>query len=72
MTTSIPLGRYQHYKGPYYQVFNIAKHSETEELLVIYKPEKSEQWWARPLSMFVEDVIVDGKTVKRFKHCPDE
>lgn len=72
MSTVIPLGRYQHYKGPYYQVFNISIHSETEELLVIYKPEKSEQWWARPLSMFIEEVNIDGKTVKRFRYCDDD
>lgn len=72
MKKSIPLGRYQHYKGPYYQVINIAQHSESEEQLVIYKPEKSEQWWARPLDMFIEEITVKGKTVKRFRHCPDE
>lgn len=70
MKTAIPLGRYQHYKGPYYQVLSVALHSETEEQLVIYKPEKSEQWWARPLEMFTEEVVVDGNRVKRFRHCP--
>ncbi|WP_448549416.1 DUF1653 domain-containing protein [Thalassotalea fusca] len=64
----IELGRYQHFKGNYYQVLYIAKHSETEELHVVYQPEYGErEIWIRPLSMFTEEIVRDGKTIMRFK-----
>lgn len=60
-------GTYQHFKGNYYQVLHIAKHSETEEYLVVYHPESTpEDIWVRPLSMFDETIIREGKTLKRF------
>jgi hypothetical protein len=63
----IELGRYQHFKGSYYQVLHLAKHSETEELLVVYQPEYgARDIWVRPLAMFNETLIKDNKTVKRF------
>ncbi|MFN7732651.1 MAG: DUF1653 domain-containing protein [Pirellula sp.] len=68
MTDSIPLGRYRHYKGKEYTVLGVAKHSETQELLVVYRPEYGERgWWVRPLSMFCESVLVDGRSVPRFE-----
>jgi hypothetical protein len=66
-------GRYQHYKGKFYEVIGLARHSETLEELVIYKAlYNSEEFgnnalWARPKKMFLETVIVDGKEVPRFK-----
>ena len=63
----IELGRYQHFKGSYYQVLHLAKHSETEELLVVYQPEYGERdIWVRPLSMFNETLTKNNKIVKRF------
>jgi len=63
----IETGRYQHFKGNYYQVLHIAKHSETEEYLVIYQPEYGDRdIWARPLTMFDEVIEREGKTIKRF------
>lgn len=60
-------GRYQHFKGNYYQVLHIAKHSETEELQVVYQPEYGEKdIWIRPLAMFDETIERDGKILKRF------
>ena len=60
-------GIYQHYKGKYYEVLHLARHSETEEWMVVYKTLYDEESiWVRPYEMFVEDVIVKGKTVKRF------
>mgnify|MGYP000200146322 CR=1 FL=1 len=65
----IETGRYKHYKGNYYQVLYIAKHSETEELHVVYQPEYGErEIWIRPLAMFNETIERDGKTLKRFQY----
>jgi hypothetical protein len=63
----IESGRYQHFKGNFYQVLHVAKHSETEELLVVYQPEYgARDIWVRPLNMFDETIERDGKTFKRF------
>ena len=63
----IPTGRYQHFKGNFYQVLYVAKHSETEELHVVYQPEYGERnIWIRPLSMFDETIEREGKKIKRF------
>lgn len=60
-------GRYKHYKGNEYEVVGTAKHSETEEELVVYFAVKNpEQMWVRPLQMFMEQIEVDSKKVKRF------
>jgi hypothetical protein len=60
-------GLYRHYKGPEYRVFGVAKHSETEEEVVVYQALYGEfGLWVRPLSMFLESVEVDGEPVPRF------
>ena len=65
----LKLGKYQHFKGHYYQVLHIAKHSETEETLVVYHPfDKPDSVWVRPLSMFDETIEREGKTFKRFSY----
>ena len=70
MTTYQPelaIGTYQHYKGPLYDVIGLARHSETEEWLVVYRPQYGERGlWVRPLTMFTETVHVDGREVPRF------
>lgn len=59
--------RLRHYKGGEYRVLAVAKHSETLEELVIYQNEKEpDKVWARPRSMFSEQVTVDGKAAPRF------
>lgn len=61
-------GIYQHYKGNQYEVLGVALHSETLEELVIYKALYGEGLiWARPLSMFLETVQVEGKEIERFR-----
>jgi hypothetical protein len=63
------LGLYQHYKGGIYEVIGIARHSETLEQLVVYKAtyqQEGENLWLRPLLMFNEKIIIDGKEVSRF------
>lgn len=60
-------GIYQHYKGPLYQVVGACKHTETAEELVYYRSLYGDfEFWARPLSMFFEDVEYDGKIMPRF------
>lgn len=61
------LGRYRHYKGRDYTVLGVARHSETMEWLVVYRPEYGDRGlWVRPLAMFTESVLVDGSNVPRF------
>mgnify|MGYP001245482449 FL=1 len=49
-------GLYRHYKGGFYTVLHTARHSETEEWLVIYRSEARQDYWARPLAMWCEQV----------------
>ena len=64
---SIKPGRYRHYKGNEYEVLCLAKHSETEELMVVYKALYGEgQVWVRPASMWNETVVKNGQEIKRF------
>lgn len=60
-------GRYRHYKGPEYEVLCEARHSETEEVLVVYRALYGEFGvWVRPKAMFVETVEIDGRPRPRF------
>jgi hypothetical protein len=67
------LGKYQHYKGNFYEVIGVARHSETLEKIVVYRAlYRHEKYgddclWVRPMAKFQETVIVDGKRVMRFK-----
>ncbi|MBL4607138.1 MAG: DUF1653 domain-containing protein [Pseudomonadales bacterium] len=66
-------GKYKHYKGHYYQVEGTAKHSETEEEHVVYRPLYGKQeLWIRPLAMFVERVKYQGKELPRFEYVEEE
>ena len=70
--TEAVAGRYRHYKGNLYQVVGIARHSETEEELVVYWALYGERGlWVRPKAMFFEPVIVEGKSVPRFERLGD-
>jgi hypothetical protein len=67
MSTVQP-GRYRHYKGKKYTVLGVARHSETQEELVVYRQEYGDRaLWVRPLQMFLETVVVDGRAVPRFQ-----
>jgi hypothetical protein len=60
-------GRYRHYKGNEYRVMGVARHTETEECVVVYQALYGERgWWVRPQAMFCESVVVEGKTLPRF------
>lgn len=60
-------GVYEHFKGNRYEVMGVARDSETEELVVVYRPLYGERGlWVRPLAMFVEHVERDGYSGPRF------
>ena len=75
-------GKYRHYKGLDYDVIGLAHDTETRSPLVLYKPlyrvpDLEKQYdnnviFARPLEMFNESVMVNGKAVKRFQLITDQ
>lgn len=66
-TTPLEPGFYRHYKGNYYQVLAVVTHSETMEQMVLYRALYGEfGLWVRPLTMFVEAVMVNGEQQARF------
>lgn len=61
-------GTYQHYSGKQYNVLAIARHSETLQELVVYQGLYGDKdVWVRPLEMFLEQVIINEKSVPRFR-----
>lgn len=63
------IGRYQHYKGNFYVLLYIAKHSETGEDMAVYRQLSEDgSVWVRPCSMFSETVVVNGAEVPRFRY----
>lgn len=66
---SIKPGRYRHFKGKEYEVLGVARHSETQEELVVYRALYGDfGLWVRPVSMWNETVERDGKTFRRFTY----
>ena len=66
-------GKYQNYKGNYYKVIGVAKHSETLKELVIYQALYGDnELWARPKEMFLDKVSVEGIEKDRFKYILGE
>jgi hypothetical protein len=50
-------------------VIGVARHSETHEPLVLYRPLYGESaLWVRPYAMFLEDVVIDGQQRPRFAY----
>ena len=48
---------YRHFKGNIYQVVGVAIHTETEEVMVVYRAQYGELGlFVRPYSMFAEEV----------------
>jgi len=66
---SLKRGIYRHYKGNLYEVLSTARHSETEEWMVIYRKLYDDgSIWVRPYDMFIENVNVNGSIEKRFAY----
>jgi len=62
-----PPGRYRHYKGGEYEVIGAARHSETLEPLVVYRPlYNASGLWVRPHAMFFEKIEFEGRRQPRF------
>lgn len=60
-------GRYRHYKGGEYEVIGVARHSETHEPLVVYRPLYNQTGlWVRPHAMFFEHIEHGGRRLPRF------
>ena len=60
-------GRYRHFKGREYEVIGIARHSEDESPLVVYRKLYDDRsLWVRPADMWSEEVVRDGRTYIRF------
>ena len=79
MIEKVPVGGvFTHYKGLKYQILSLGRHTESEDLHVVYKalyfdPDFGEgAIWIRPLSMFLEKVEVEGTLVPRFSRVFDE
>jgi hypothetical protein len=69
MMDAVRAGRYRHYKGREYTVLGIARHSETEEEMVLYRQEYGDRGlWVRPKARFVEMVTANGQVVPRFQY----
>ncbi len=69
MTEAIVLpGEYEHFKGKRYEVIGIARHSETQEELVVYRALYGEgELWLRPIANFTESIERDGYRGPRFR-----
>lgn len=81
-------GIYKHYKGGYYQVLGVARHSETDEKMAVYVSltRPGPRMHVRPLAMFTEEVeiavshsfggaiqpLVTHRKVLRFEYIGDE
>ena len=72
MDYNIKPGRWRHFKGGEYRVLCLAKHSETQEDLVVYQALYGDHGiWVRPAHMWCEPVTRNGKTQPRFTYIGD-
>ena len=68
----IKTGIYKHFKGKFSKVICTAKHSDRDEMLVIYKGLNDGGYFARPVNSFIETVTdANGNAVPRFTPATD-
>ena len=64
---------YRHFKGNIYRLLHEARHSETQEIMVVYQAMYDDRSiWVRPKSMFDEVIEGDGKFFRRFEEISAE
>jgi hypothetical protein len=64
---AIQRGKYRHYKGKFYEVVDVVRHTETLEIFVLYRTLYDDSGlWVRPHTMFFEEIDVDGVRQPRF------
>lgn len=71
---NVEKGVYRHNKsGKLYEVIGTALQTETDEMLVIYRPLSDNKFelFARPRDMFAENVVLDGQEVPRFERLDE-
>jgi|TARA_B100001971_G_C18254072_1_gene580556 hypothetical protein len=66
--TDILIGIYRHFKGGRYEVFDTARHTETDEEFVVYRNLDDYTCWVRPKENFLEHVVVGNEKVPRFEY----
>ncbi len=65
-------GLYNHFKGYKMKVLFEAKHSETEEDMVVYIHLDDGRIWVRPKDMFLEKITRNGKAFYRFELAKEQ
>ena len=66
-------GKYKHYKGKFYEVIGVGRHTETKEEFVFYRALYDDKefgknaLWVRPKAMFLEKIILEVKETSRFE-----
>lgn len=64
----ITIGKiYKHYKGHYYKIITLAKHSETTEDMIVYQSTETGATWVRPRNMWNDKIDENGTL--RFTLC---
>lgn len=70
---NISPGIYKHFKGKFSKVICTAKHSDRDEVLVIYQGLNDGGYFARPIESFLETVTdSNGNHVSRFTQATTE
>jgi len=68
MQNPLQKGLYRHFKGNVYEVIDTARHSETEQDMVIYRALYGDfGLWVRPIDLFTEEVVLNGNKIPRFQ-----
>ena len=69
LNSQLQPGKYRHFKGMEYELIAIARHSETEEPMVVYRALYGEGGlWVRPACMWSEYVDKPGYQGPRFQY----